>query len=419
MKIIAHLDFIDAYNTLELPVGSPYEAIHSAYRKLASSYHPDRVDDEVKKIAFEEKLKKLNNAHELLRDHFKGWKANHRSGAGCICQPALEEQQVVEQPGTVAESPVAEKAAAESPDAKRDEARGSGAKPAETKRSETKTPETKRPETQKREAKKPEPKKPEPEKPEKEKPEPKQPVKSDGKAACKPACKPGHGKDTGSDATPTNSGEHSPGHIIVLRPSKITPESVRFIAAFVAAFFAASLLCSVGMNRLGKFLQQHDFSGPDVPVTARAARTKTHFVDVDKIRDAEKAQEANRIALEKQTKEEDERHKYDQQIKSHLTRIYDDQLNIQSLNAELEENLALAKRLESSPLNRSKYLKNVELCKEKLFAATDDLRNSRAILAALRIAHPEIPTEYFAPIPVPPIATNLDPSRAPKWSPTG
>jgi curved DNA-binding protein CbpA len=426
MKIITHSDFAQAYKTLDLPVGSSFDTIHSAYRKLALNHHPDGKKDLEEKIAFEEKLKKLNIAHELLRNHFKGTKANHTDGAECVCQPTETEKQVVAKPQPEEKKPQAKQPEAKQPEAKQPQAKqpqatnntAATAANAAAGNVGTKTHAEAEPNVDSKPEFKPHPH-PRPESGHSTKPEAKPESKPEAKPESKPGFEPVHGENNGSHSSSSNSGTEPPGQIIVLRPSKISPESVRFFAACVAAFFAVSLLCSVGMNQLGKFLAQHDFSRSDVPISARAGHSAVHFVDVDKVRDAQKAQEANRVALEKQTKEEDDRHKYDDQIKSHLTRIYDDQLSIQSLNAELEQNWAVTTAPGSSSSSRSACLKNVELCKQKLFAVTDDLRNASAIISALRIAHPEIPTEYFAPIPVPPIATNLDPSRAPKWSPTG
>jgi curved DNA-binding protein CbpA len=444
MKKITHAEFVDAYRTLELPIGSSFDAIRSSYRSLAASFHPDKVHEPVTKKTHEERLKKLNAAHELLRNHFKGLMANHKSGVECICQPSAAEREMAEK--QMNEKQMNEKQMAEKQMAEK--------QMAETSMAETKTEETQMAEEQMDE-------KPESAgqksgwasytapasgtKDEKatssqtqsggagrgkaslETPENKPENEGEGKGKSEGE---GKGKNEGEgkgESESSNSGLHagsssselkSPGQVIVLHPSKVSPNKFGYIAAAVAAILALSLFCSIGTVRLGKSLL-HKYFEPDATISLTARHSAAPFVDLNKARDVDRAQEMNLAALEKLTREEDDRHKYDGQIKSHLTRIYDDQLNIQSLNAELQEYIISLKDSTVSPSGRKTYLRNIEVCKEKLFAVTDDLRNVRTTLAALQIAHPEIPTEYFAPIPVPPIATNLDPSRAPRWNPAG
>ena len=77
-----------AYSILGLEPGSSKETIQTRFRRLIMVWHPDRfTSDEDKKNA-EEELKKINNAKDLLFQHFNG--GTHKA-SGCECQqPSAE-----------------------------------------------------------------------------------------------------------------------------------------------------------------------------------------------------------------------------------------------------------------------------------------------------------------------------------------
>ena len=90
-----------AYIDLGIPVGSSLEAIESRYKRLVMAWHPDRYPNEEHKREAEEELKKINNAKDLLKDHFKG--SQHKETGACDCRAGVgssEQAQSARQPGS-------------------------------------------------------------------------------------------------------------------------------------------------------------------------------------------------------------------------------------------------------------------------------------------------------------------------------
>jgi hypothetical protein len=87
MRTYTRDDIARAYNTFDLPLGTPLTEVMTKYRKLAPDIHPDRFFDPAQKKKAEEKLKKLNHAKDVLNDHFKGPRASHVEGDTCACKP--------------------------------------------------------------------------------------------------------------------------------------------------------------------------------------------------------------------------------------------------------------------------------------------------------------------------------------------
>ncbi|HEY9758829.1 MAG TPA: J domain-containing protein [Oculatellaceae cyanobacterium] len=80
-------DIARAYNTLDLPLGTSFVEVMLRYRKVAPESHPDRFFEQAEKKRAEDKLKKINHAKDVLHDHFKGPRANHKNDDSCICRP--------------------------------------------------------------------------------------------------------------------------------------------------------------------------------------------------------------------------------------------------------------------------------------------------------------------------------------------
>jgi formylglycine-generating enzyme required for sulfatase activity len=59
-------DAQDAYNMLQLPVGSSLDQVEKRYRQLAQVWHPDRFGTEELKAFAEENMKNINAARDLL-----------------------------------------------------------------------------------------------------------------------------------------------------------------------------------------------------------------------------------------------------------------------------------------------------------------------------------------------------------------
>lgn len=90
-----------AYLDLGIPVGSSQEAMERRYKRLVMAWHPDRYPNEEHKREAEEELKKINNAKDLLKDHFKG--SQHKEAGSCDCRAGAgssEQTQSARQPGS-------------------------------------------------------------------------------------------------------------------------------------------------------------------------------------------------------------------------------------------------------------------------------------------------------------------------------
>jgi DnaJ-domain-containing protein 1 len=62
-----------AYSTLELPIGSDFEAVRRSYRALMRKYHPDRhTASAEKQKAATELAQKLTHAYAVLERHLRG-----------------------------------------------------------------------------------------------------------------------------------------------------------------------------------------------------------------------------------------------------------------------------------------------------------------------------------------------------------
>lgn len=61
----------DCYKILSISHDSDWPEIRKAYKQLIQKWHPDRIDDPVRKISAEDKLKELNLAYEQLSAYYK------------------------------------------------------------------------------------------------------------------------------------------------------------------------------------------------------------------------------------------------------------------------------------------------------------------------------------------------------------
>ncbi len=87
-----------AYVDLGIPVGSSLEAIERRYKRLVMAWHPDRYPNEEHKREAEEELKKINNAKDLLKEHFKS--GQHKETGSCDCRSGATAEQQPRQPGS-------------------------------------------------------------------------------------------------------------------------------------------------------------------------------------------------------------------------------------------------------------------------------------------------------------------------------
>lgn len=61
----------DLYKTLEVDRNASIDVIEKAYKVLAKKYHPDLQSTQESKKVAEEKIKKINEAYEILKDNEK------------------------------------------------------------------------------------------------------------------------------------------------------------------------------------------------------------------------------------------------------------------------------------------------------------------------------------------------------------
>ncbi len=81
-------DLLKAYAVLQLSPGTSMVLINQRYKRLVMSWHPDKFRGEQAKATAERELKNINNARDILRDHFRN--GGHRESGNCDCRPAPE-----------------------------------------------------------------------------------------------------------------------------------------------------------------------------------------------------------------------------------------------------------------------------------------------------------------------------------------
>jgi len=69
---------LDYYDILEVSPKASIEVIERAYRVLAKKYHPDTAPENVSHSEAEEKMKKLNEAYEVLSNPILRTKYDHQ-----------------------------------------------------------------------------------------------------------------------------------------------------------------------------------------------------------------------------------------------------------------------------------------------------------------------------------------------------
>jgi murein DD-endopeptidase MepM/ murein hydrolase activator NlpD len=78
-----------AYDYLNVERGSPLSEVIARYKKLAKTWHPDRVLTEKEKAENTEELKRINCAKEVIQTHFDT--LEHNSFGNCKCRDAYVE----------------------------------------------------------------------------------------------------------------------------------------------------------------------------------------------------------------------------------------------------------------------------------------------------------------------------------------
>jgi curved DNA-binding protein CbpA len=76
-------DLHKAYSVLGMEPGASMKSIMERYDQLIMIWHPDRVHSPERKQFAEDELKKINNAKDVLVEHFNG--GGHQQ-SGCECQ---------------------------------------------------------------------------------------------------------------------------------------------------------------------------------------------------------------------------------------------------------------------------------------------------------------------------------------------
>ncbi|MGE3553029.1 MAG: J domain-containing protein [Candidatus Obscuribacterales bacterium] len=75
------IDLTPYLNILGLPPDATWDQVEQRYRTLVIFWHPDRVSNPHHKALAEEELKKINNAKDKLKQHWRDWQNRSRSSA--------------------------------------------------------------------------------------------------------------------------------------------------------------------------------------------------------------------------------------------------------------------------------------------------------------------------------------------------
>lgn len=73
------IDLTPYLNILGLPPDATWDQVEHRYRTLVIFWHPDRVSSPHHKALAEEELKKINNAKDKLKQHWREWQNRSRS----------------------------------------------------------------------------------------------------------------------------------------------------------------------------------------------------------------------------------------------------------------------------------------------------------------------------------------------------
>lgn len=73
------IDLTPYLNILGLPPNATWDQVEQRYRTLVIFWHPDRVSSPHHKALAEEELKKINNAKDKLKQHWRDWQNRPRS----------------------------------------------------------------------------------------------------------------------------------------------------------------------------------------------------------------------------------------------------------------------------------------------------------------------------------------------------
>ncbi|MBK9144442.1 MAG: J domain-containing protein [Candidatus Melainabacteria bacterium] len=73
------IDLTPYFNILGLPPDATWDQVEQRYRTLVIFWHPDRVSSQHHKALAEEELKKINNAKDKLKEHWRDWQNQPRS----------------------------------------------------------------------------------------------------------------------------------------------------------------------------------------------------------------------------------------------------------------------------------------------------------------------------------------------------
>ncbi len=82
-------DLLKSYAVLQLSPGTSMVLINQRYKKAGNVWHPDKFRGELEaKATAERELKTINNARDILRDHFRT--GGHKESGNCECRHSRE-----------------------------------------------------------------------------------------------------------------------------------------------------------------------------------------------------------------------------------------------------------------------------------------------------------------------------------------
>jgi len=326
-----------AYETFGLPHGAAFAEIVRTYRQLAARMHPDRFASQPEKKRSEEKLKKLNNAKDILYSHFAGRNKTHVPGSGCACQPIVSD-----------ESNIGSRAAA-----KKNTAAEAGGSAGAGARAATRAPGARAAEETARAAK----------------------------------------NDTAStsasnEAAQRNTSLSTKWKLPALPPAaNLFHRHLRLIACAGAVLLLIGGLISVASRELSHTIHT---------THAEIPRPKTMTTETAGTMD-----EAAFLKAEQQRAAYDDQHRYDTQIAALMSRIDRDQKLIAAMQQELQRQPGTIAPNYDNVLQAGARWRAQKAIERTVQETALDWKSASDLLDAMRRTHPEIPSQRFAAKPAP------------------
>jgi len=139
----------------------------------------------------------------------------------------------------------------------------------------------------------------------------------------------------------------------------------------------------------------HMIKQSETQIRTGGSRTGSTLVEERQATDTEKAAEANRLAMERQTKLEDEQHMFDYEIDGFHKRIAEDQRIIAASQADIQIYTDKSNDESLNQIDRREAIKDLIAAQGKLYVAQDELNATLHSMSIFQSAHPDIPAQRF------------------------